>query len=468
MSADAARAEEACYRRPAMRSIAIVLCVGGFVGLLGCRDATRPSSTATAGPGATPVTVAPTATPSQREPPTEPEPPDPQAVAQALAQELIIVDGHIDVPWRLHEAAAEGKPVDDVTRATEGGDFDLPRARAGGLDAPFMSIYVPAALEKKGAKKKADALIELVEGLVARAPDDLALARSPAEVRANTAAGKLSLPMGMENGAPIEGDLRNVAYFHGRGIRYITLTHSKDNHISDSSYDSRHTHGGLSKFGEKVVAEMNRVGIMIDVSHLSDEAFDDVMQLSQVPVIASHSSCRHFTPGFERNMSDAMIERLAASGGVIQINFGSMFLSGEIDRARKAHAAARDAHVKALGLAKGSDEEAAAIAEYVREHPVPRATVEDVADHIEHVIALVGVDHVGLGSDFDGVGDALPEGLRDVSQYPNLFRVLLERGHDRAALEKIAGANVLRVWQAVEDHAAAQPGPGPAATGRSR
>ena len=449
-----------CYRR-----IAIVLCLGG---LPGCRDASRPSSTATAGPGVAPIAAAdraPAAPSPVEPPPPEPAPLDPQARAEALAQELVIVDGHIDVPWRLHEAVAAGKPADDVTKATEGGDFDLPRARAGGLDAPFMSIYVPASLEGKGAKKAAERLIALVEGIVAKAPDDFALARSPAEVRANTAAGKISLPMGMENGAPLEGDLRNVAYFHGRGIRYITLTHSKDNHISDSSYDARHTHGGLSKFGEKVVAEMNRVGIIIDVSHVSDEAFDDVLRLSGVPVIASHSSCRHFTPGWERNMSDDMIRRLAAAGGVIQINFGSSFLSSDVEREREAHEAARDEHVKGLKLHRGSPEAAAAAAAYEREHPAPRATVELVADHIEHVIALVGVDHVGLGSDFDGVGDSLPAGLRDVSQYPNLLRVLLERGHDRTAIEKIAGGNVLRVWQAVED-GAARPTEG-ATSGRS-
>lgn len=439
-----------------MRRLAIVLCLGGLLGAAGCRDASRPSTTATAGPSTAPSSAI---EPSPAEPPAPapvPAPLDPKAQAQALAQELIIVDGHIDVPWRLHEAAAAGKPVDDVTGATESGDFDLPRARAGGLDAPFMSIYVPASLEGKGAKKAAEGLIARVEGIAREAPDDFALARSPAEVRANTAAGKISLPMGMENGAPLEGDLRNVAYFHGRGIRYITLTHSKDNHIADSSYDARHTHGGLSKFGEQVVAEMNRVGIIIDVSHVSDEAFDDVLRLSAVPVIASHSSCRHFTPGWARNMSDDMIRRLAAAGGVIQVNFGSSFLSGEIRREREAHEAARDAHVSALGLRRGSPEEAEARATYEREHPAPRATVEHVADHIEHVIGLVGVDHVGLGSDFDGVGDSLPEGLRDVSQYPNLLRVLQERGHDRAAIEKIAGGNALRVWQAVEDHAAGQ------------
>ncbi|MCA9654155.1 MAG: membrane dipeptidase [Myxococcales bacterium] len=380
-------------------------------------------------------------------------PPDPRLRAEALAHELIILDGHVDVPWRMEEAREAGKPPDDVTRATEGGDFDLLRARAGGLDAPFMSIYVAPRFEGKGAKAVADRLIDSVEAIVARAPDDFALARSPAELRANFAAGKISLPMGMENGAPIEGDLANVAYFHGRGIRYITLAHSKDNHISDSSYDDRHTHGGLSPFGEQVVAEMNRVGIMVDVSHLSDEAFDDVLRVSQAPVIASHSSCRHFTPGWERNMSDEMIRRLAAAGGVIQINFGSDFLSGELRAERKAWRAELDAHLKAQGVAEDTPEGEAAAAAWSADHPAPRATVETVADHIEHVISLVGVDHVGLGSDFDGVGDSLPQGLEDVSRYPNLLRVLLERGHGRDELEGIAGGNVLRVWQAVEDHA---------------
>ncbi len=440
-----------------MHRIALAGLLGWLLGSLGCGDPSRSASTAPSGP-ATPA-PAPTVV-AEPEPEPEPAPPpvDPQVRAVALAHELIILDGHIDVPWRLHAAKAAGKPVDDVTQATEGGDFDLPRARAGGLDAPFMSIYVPAKLEGHGAKRAADELIDLVEGIVARAPDDFALARSPAQVRANFAAGKISLPLGMENGAPIERDLRNVAYFHGRGIRYITLTHSKDNHISDSSYDTRHTHGGLSKFGEKVVVEMNRVGIMIDVSHISDEAFDDVLRASAVPVIASHSSCRHFTPGWERNMSDEMIRRLAAAGGVIQINFGTDFLSGDLHREREDHGKAREAHVKALGLRLADGEGEAAAAEYDRLHPVPRATVELVADHIEHVIELVGIDHVGLGSDFDGVGDSLPEGLRDVSSYPNLLRVLLERRHDREAIEKIASGNVLRVWQAVEDHAAAQLG----------
>jgi membrane dipeptidase len=339
------------------------------------------------------------------------------AKAERLAHQLIILDGHVDVPWRLSRSRDEtGGAAQDVSGRTEVGDFDYVRAKAGGLDAPFMSIFVPADHENNGAKKVADELIDMVEAIVAGAPDKFALARTPDDVRENFRAGKISLPLGMENGSPIEGDLANVAYFAERGIRYITLTHAKDNHIADSSYDDRGTHGGLSPFGKTVVAEMNRVGIMIDVSHLSDEAAEQAIELSAVPVIASHSSCRHFTPGWQRNMSDELIRDLAAKGGVIQINFGSLFIAGKRGPAQ--------------------------------------TTVEQVADHIDHAVALVGIEHVGLGSDFDGVGDSLPAGLEDVSKYPNLIRVLLERGYTEAQLEKLTSANVLRVWQAVADHAA--------------
>lgn len=411
------------------RSVTRLSLLVGLAALVSCHSDPAPDSIP-------PPTEAPTAAPvadAEPEPAPEPEP-EPETTAQKaerLAHEILILDGHIDVPWRLHKAIErDGTLAIDVSGPTTDGDFDYPRAKKGGLDAPFMSIYVSPDFERRGAKRVADELIDLVEGIVEKAPDKFALAKSVADIEANFADGKISLPMGMENGAPIERRLSNVAYFHERGIRYITLAHSKDNHISDSSYDKRHTHHGLSRFGRKVVAQMNRVGIMIDVSHISDEAFADVMEVSKVPVIASHSSCRHFTPGWERNMSDEMIERLARAGGVIQINFGSGFLDGEIKQAREAF--------------EESDH-----------GEPPRATVEHVADHIEHVIELVGIDHVGLGSDFDGLGDSLPEGLRDVSAYPNLLRVLLERGHTEDELRKICSGNVLRVWKAVEDHAAA-------------
>lgn len=372
--------------------------------------------------------------------------------ARRIADTSIIVDTHVDVPFKILERGG------DVSQPAKGYDFDYPRARAGGLDAPFMSIYTDAELEAEGRSKEvAEQLIDIVENIASSAPGKFALARSPADVRANFAAGLISLPMGMENGSPIEGDLDNLHHFYERGIRYITLAHSLSNHISDSSYDdNRHWHG-LSDFGKEVVAEMNRLGIMVDVSHISDEAFWQVVELSATPVIASHSSARHFTPGFERNMSDEMIQRLGKNGGVIQINFGSGF----VDATARAYdsklfpaAQAWMAEHPDLGFSGMVEQFLPA---YKAEHgPYPFASLESVLDHIDHAVALAGIDHVGLGSDFDGVGDTLPVGLKDVSAYPGLIEGLLERGYDEASIRKILGENLLRVWSEVQDYAAAQ------------
>ncbi len=372
------------------------------------------------------------------------------AQAERIAAESIIVDGHIDVPFRLRMAPA------DVSVATETGDFDYPRALSGGLNAPFMSIYTPAELEAAGeAFDVAQELIDGVRELVASAPDKFALADSVADVVSNTEAGLISLPLGMENGSPIEGRLENVEHFHERGIRYITLTHSLSNHISDSSYDENRRWNGLSEFGADVVREMNRVGIMVDVSHVSDEAFYDVMEVTEAPVIASHSSARHFTPGFERNMSDEMIVRLAENGGIIMINYGSSFLTAEANAYSGDRGDALDVY---LAENEGEDPREARrrFAElYAAENgPIPYATREDVLDHIDHVVKLTGVDHVGIGSDYDGVGDSLPVGLKDVSSYPNLVLGLLDRGYSEADIGKILGGNLLRVWSAVEAYAA--------------
>jgi membrane dipeptidase len=295
----------------------------------------------------------------------------------------------------------------------------------------------------------------MVTALAEKHPEKFAIARSPAEVRSNFAAKKLSLALGLENGSPIENKLGNVAHFHARGVRYITLAHSKDNHIADSSYDDRQLNKGLSAFGKQVVLEMNRLGIMVDVSHLSDDAFWDVLRTSKLPVIASHSSCRKFTPGWARNMSDEMIRALGAKGGVIQINFGSGFIDGEIQKRQTKFFRELKAKLAKQRLELDDPKAKPVIDEFKQSHELPFATLEQVADHIDHVVRLAGIDHVGLGSDFDGVGDTLPTGLKDVSQYPNLIRVLLERGYTEPQIEKICSGNVLRVWQAAEDHAAA-------------
>ncbi len=383
--------------------------------------------------------------------PSRTVPEDPHRLAEDLVRRLILVDTHIDVPERLH------KQMENISEKTVKGNFDYPRAVAGGLDAPFMSIYVPASYQKEGgAKAYAEGLIDMVEGFTSKWPDKFALARSPEDIRRNSASGRISLPMGMENGAPIEDDLANLKHFYDRGIRYITLTHSEDNQISDSSYneEERRWHG-LSPFGRQVVEEMNRLGIMVDISHVSDDAFRQVMELSRAPAIASHSSCRRFTPGWERNMSDEMIQALAAKGGVIMINFGSAFLTKEANKASDDASKARKAWKKSLGHDPTDEESEAWSDQYWKEHPRVYARLDDVVAHIDHVVRLAGIEHVGIGSDFDGVGDSLPEGLKDVSGYPNLVAVLLERGYSQDDIEKICGGNILRVWSEVERVAAA-------------
>jgi len=370
---------------------------------------------------------------------------DPAMDAERLARDAILVDTHIDVPYRLQ------KKQQDISVRTPDGDFDYPRAKAGGLDAAFMSIYVPAEYQKTGgAKQFADGLIDMVESFRTRWPDKFAIALTPEDVRANFGSSVISLPMGMENGAGIEDDLANVAHFHERGIRYITLTHSENNQICDSSYAREKTWHGLSPFGREVVAEMNRVGIMVDISHVSDEAARQVLEITRAPVIASHSSCRAFTPGWERNMDDDLIRALGANGGVIQINFGSGFLTKAANEQSAAFFAARKEYSEANHLDEHSDATKEFEERYWKEHPKLYADVSDVVAHIDHVVQLIGVDHVGLGSDFDGVGDSLPTGLKDVSGYPNLIRALMEKGYSEADIRKICGENLLRVWTDVE------------------
>ena len=366
--------------------------------------------------------------------------------AHRLAHEYIIVDGHVDIPYRLHNR------YEDISLRTARGDFDYVRAVEGGLDAPFMSIYIPANREGNGAKALADTLIDMVYDFQKKWPDKYAVATSVDAVRTQFAkSGLISLPMGMENGAPIEGKLENVKYFHNRGIRYITLTHSKDNHICDSSYDTTRTWKGLSPFGQTLITEMNRAGIMVDVSHISDDAFYQVMEIAKAPVIASHSSCRYFTPGFERNMSDDMIKRLAANGGVIMINFGSSFLSKHyLDKEDVVRDEIR-AYRQKNSLSFGDPELDEFIAKVREKHDFRNVDISVVADHIDHVVKLVGVDNVGLGSDFDGVGPSLPVGLEDASKYPNLIYLLLKRGYSDEDIRKICGENALRVWSKVEE-----------------
>lgn len=377
-----------------------------------------------------------------------------RAFADELAHKYVITDGHVDLPYRLKmnkfvlEREYMGIPI-----KTDDGDFDYERAKKGGLDAPFMSIYIPSSyqLQPDNGKALADSLINMIKGIAENIPDKFALAGSVEEVQQNFNKGLISLPMGMENGAPVGDDLKNVQYFYERGIRYITLTHGKDNQICDSSYDTTHTWNGLSPFGREVVQEMNRVGIMVDISHVDDSTFYQVMKLTKAPCIASHSSCRRFTPGFQRNMSDDMIRKLGENGGVIQINFGSGFLDSAVVAQNNANREKLRAILAEKNLSMRDSLAKPIIEEFRKTNPSLYADVKTVADHIDHVVKLAGIDHVGIGSDFDGVGDSLPTGLKDVSQYPNLIYELLKRGYTESDIEKICSGNVFRVWKKVAE-----------------
>ncbi len=372
--------------------------------------------------------------------------------ADSLAQNAILIDGHVDLPYRLKvQNFRYTKEFLGLPLESEDGDFDYKRAREGGLDAPFMSIYIPADLQgpqKYGGAALADSLIDMVTAIAAE-NDEFAIATHPDSVRAQFARGVMSLPMGMENGAPLAYP-EDVEHFADRGIRYVTLTHSKDNQICDSSYDTTRTWGGLSPYGSLILQELVDHKIMIDISHVSDSTFFQVLRRVDVPVIASHSSLRYFTPDFERNMNDEMVKALGENGGVVMINFGSTFLDSAVVNKRNALRSTVTEIVEARGYTLGTPEADAVIDSVTSSNTGIFADIEIVADHIERAVELAGIDHVGIGSDYDGVGDSLPTGLKDVSDYPNLWYVLLERGFTPEDVKKVMGENLLRVWSEVE------------------
>lgn len=377
---------------------------------------------------------------------------DIQKKANKLAHEYLIIDTHIDVPYRIEEE------WEDVSEATAKGDFDYVRAKKGGLDVPFMSIYTPSSLEGADGDgsesyQVANRLIDSVEALVGRAPNKFMLVKNTDEANEALKKGLVGLAMGMENGSPLNHELSNVQFFADRGISYITLAHGLSNHLSDSSYDENHQWDGLSAFGMEVVAEMNRVGMMIDVSHISDQAFYQVMDLSKVPVIASHSSPRHFTPGWERNMSDDMIKLLAKNGGVIQINFGSMFVSEESKVWFETMREKQAAYMADNSLEENSPQVKAWSEQYLKANPMRFATMDELMANFQHVVDLVGPEYVGIGSDYDGVGDSLPEGMKDVAAYPALVAEMLKREYSDDQIRGILGGNLMRVWSQVEDYA---------------
>ncbi len=361
-----------------------------------------------------------------------------------LAHKYLLIDTHIDVPYRLQI------DNEDISKRTKRGHFDYERAKEGGLDAVFMAVYIPADFEQKGGGKKfADELISNVNEIINKNPDKFSAASSPEEIRMNFEINKISVLMGMENGTGLEDDLNNVEYFYNKGIRYVTLTHSKCNRICDSSYDEERKWNGLSPFGEKVIAEMNRLGMIIDISHVSDSAFYDILKLSQAPVVATHSSCRHFTPDWERNMSDEMIKSLVENNGIIMINFGSIFIDSDFRKRSDQTHKELVQFLKDKNIKFGDISARNLVDEYFKINNLKNVTVEQVADHFDHVKELVGIDNVGIGSDYDGVR-FMPRRLDDVSMYPNLIFEFLKRGYSDEDIEKICSKNFLRVWGEIE------------------
>ena len=373
--------------------------------------------------------------------------------ARQLAQDAIIVDTHIDAPGILLSRWA------DLGVEAPDREFDYPRAREGGLDVGFMAIYTSHGRDEAGtARQHAHNQIDAVEALAGRHPDKFAILTSPGDVERLREGGRVLLAMGMENAGPLGDDLSQVEAFFDRGVRYIGLTHSGNNRIGDSSYTLERRWNGLSPFGREVVAEMNRLGMIVDVSHLSDDTAREVIEVSSAPVIASHSGFRHFTPGFERNLDDDLAKAIAATGGVIQIPFGTMFLDGKAASDIQAYFVAadeferRNAELRAAG--EPLEDRRAFERAWEEAHPVPEIEIDLVLDQIDYGVQLVGIDHIGLGSDFDGVGGDLPEGLRTVADFPNLVAGLQQRGYGEEDIRKILGGNMLRAWTAIEATAA--------------
>ena len=376
-----------------------------------------------------------------------------QDAAAKLAQDAIIVDTHIDAPGILMDKWA------DLGVEAKDREFDHPKSRAGGLDVAFMSIYTSPKQDADGsAWHVANQMIDGVEALVQRHPDKFAILASPKDAARLIEGGRVLLPMGMENGAPLGDKLQNVQFFFDRGVRYITLAHSGNNRLADSSYARTKQWNGLSPFGRDVVREMNRLGMIVDVSHLGDASAKEAIALSRVPVIASHSAFRHFTPDFERNISDDIAKAVAAKGGVIQIPFGTAF----IDPASAADTQARfraidefdrnNAALKAQG--QPPKDRVAFDKAWDAAHPVRASTLAQVLDQIDYGVKLLGIDHVGIGSDFDGVDGELPAELKTVTDFPHLVAGLQARGYNDADIRKILGGNLLRAWGAIEDGAA--------------
>jgi len=368
--------------------------------------------------------------------------------AKEVLAKSILFDGHNDLPWAIRQyKAAPGlvEAYDIRGKAPEDGQTDIPRLRAGGVGAVFWSVYTPGEAAGGFAKTQLEQ-IDIARRLIARYPDTFTLASTAADIRAAKAAGKIGGMLGAEGGHAIEDSLALLRMYYDLGVRYMTLTHNNHTSWADSAMDSSPGRGGLTEFGEQVVAEMNHVGMLIDLSHTAPDTMRDAIRVSKAPVIFSHSSARALCE-IPRNVPDDVIKALPANGGVLMVTFVSPFTSQAA--ADVALPAMKDYLARAQGK---SEAERTAIYEEIAaemKKNMPKVTVAAVADHIEYIRKLAGVDYIGIGSDYDG-NSSWPEGLEDVSMFPNLFAELVRRGWSDEDLGKIAGGNVLRALEQAE------------------
>ena len=392
--------------------------------------------------------------------------PNPQQIAAAALKAAPVWDGHNDVPEQLRDRTGdmlEGFDFTDTRNTARDGKIamhtDLTRLKQGHVGAQFWSVYVDYKLPEPEAVRQTIEQIDTIKRLIARYPGEMVLATSSADVERAWKSGKIASLIGMEGGGSIGGSLAVLRQMHALGARYMTLAHYKTTAWADSSNDVP-TNGGLSDFGKQVVREMQRLGMLVDLSHCSEETMSDALDVAGAPVAFTHSNARA-VDGHPRNVPDAVLDRLKANGGMVMVTAVLNFVSEDY-RGWAADRAGEEARLKSLhtGFA---DRVAPALAAWTSAHPAPAVSVTQIADHIDYIVKRIGIDHVGVGGDFDGT-DETPKGFDDVSAYPNLFAELARRGYSQRDLEKIASRNMLRVLRAAEAYATVHRGDPPIET----
>ena len=365
--------------------------------------------------------------------------------AQALHSQVPLIDGHNDYPWALRENAGRDLAKLDISKPQPSIMTDVGRLRAGGVGGQFWSVYVPADLQGQSAVTATLEQIDIVHRMMRKYPDTFELALTADDVERIFKKGKIASLIGMEGGHSIDSSLAALRMLHRLGARYMTLTHSRNVPWADSATDTPAL-GGLSPFGEEVVREMNWLGMLVDLSHVSPETMDDAIRVTRAPVIFSHSSARAVND-VPRNVPDDVLKLLPKNGGVVMVTFVPQFLSPKVTAWSKLQTDEENR----LKQQFANDPAAvkSKLADWVKANPAPRATIADTADHIDHIKKIAGIDHIGLGGDFDGITSVV-EGLEDVSKYPALTAELLRRGYRDEEIKKILGLNVLRVMRAVE------------------